>query len=65
MTAYQETSTYEEYSESLVNASRFLHSCPNVHTRHRIARLNVNTPTLYGAHRASRAACSPIGIRHG
>src|SRR5258705_4449745 len=47
--AYQETSTYEEYSESLVNASRFLHSCPNVHTRHRIARLNVNTPTYMRA----------------
>jgi xanthine dehydrogenase YagR molybdenum-binding subunit len=47
--AYQETSTYEEYSESLVNASRFLHSCPNVHTRRRIARLNVNTPTYMRA----------------
>ena len=35
---YQETSTYEEYSEALLNASRFLHSCPNVYTRHRLAR---------------------------
>ena len=35
---YQETSTYEEFSEALLNASRFLHSCPNVYTRHRIAR---------------------------
>ena len=34
---YQETSTYEEFSEALLNASRFLHSCPNVYTRHRIA----------------------------
>src|SRR5215204_557380 len=47
--AFQETSTYEEYSEALVNASRFLHSCPNVYTRHRIARLNVNTPTYMRA----------------
>jgi xanthine dehydrogenase YagR molybdenum-binding subunit len=47
--AHQETSTYEEYSESLINASRFLHSCPNVHTRHRIARLNVHTPTFMRA----------------
>jgi len=47
--AHQETSTYEEYSESLINASRFLHSCPNVHTRHRIARLNVHTPTYMRA----------------
>lgn len=43
--AYQETSTYEEYTEALLNATRFLHSCPNVHTRHRLARMNVHTPT--------------------
>jgi xanthine dehydrogenase YagR molybdenum-binding subunit len=47
--AWQETSTYEEYSESLLNATRFLHSCPNVYTRHRIARLNVHTPTYMRA----------------
>jgi xanthine dehydrogenase YagR molybdenum-binding subunit len=47
--AVQETSTYEEYSEALINASRFLHSCPNVYTRHRIARMNVNTPTYMRA----------------
>jgi xanthine dehydrogenase YagR molybdenum-binding subunit len=43
--AYQETSTYEEYTEALLDASRFLHSCPNVYTRHRIAPMNVHTPT--------------------
>jgi xanthine dehydrogenase YagR molybdenum-binding subunit len=43
--AYQETSTYEEYTEALLNASRFLHSCPNVSTRHRLAPMNVHTPT--------------------
>jgi len=42
---YQETSTFEEYSEALVNASRFLHSCPNVFTRQRLAQMNVHTPT--------------------
>jgi len=47
--AWQETSTYEEYSESLLNATRFLHSCPNVYTRHRIARLSVHTPTYMRA----------------
>jgi xanthine dehydrogenase YagR molybdenum-binding subunit len=47
--AHQETSTYEEYAESLINASRFLHSCPNVYTRHRIARMNVHTPTFMRA----------------
>jgi xanthine dehydrogenase YagR molybdenum-binding subunit len=45
----QETSTYEEFSEALLNASRFLHSCPNVDTRHRIARMNVHTPTYMRA----------------
>ena len=43
--AYQETSSYEEYSEALLDATRFLHSCPNVYTRHRLARMNVHTPT--------------------
>ena len=43
--AYQETSTYEEYTEALLNATRFLHSCPNVYTRHRLAPMNVHTPT--------------------
>jgi xanthine dehydrogenase YagR molybdenum-binding subunit len=46
---YQETSTYEEFSEALLNASRFLHSCQNVYTRHRIARMNVHTPTYLRA----------------
>ncbi len=43
--AYHETSTYEAYTEALLNATRFLHSCPNVFTRHRLARMNVHTPT--------------------
>lgn len=43
--AHHETSTYEEYTEALLNATRFLHSCPNVFTRDRLARLNVHTPT--------------------
>jgi xanthine dehydrogenase YagR molybdenum-binding subunit len=46
---YQETSSYEEFSEALLNASRFMHSCPNVFTRHRIAHLNVHTPTYMRA----------------
>jgi xanthine dehydrogenase YagR molybdenum-binding subunit len=45
----QETSTYEEFSEALLNASRFLHSCPNVETRHRLAPMNVHTPTYMRA----------------
>ena len=46
---YQETSRYEEFSEALLNASRFLHSCPNVDTRHRLAPMNVHTPTYMRA----------------
>jgi xanthine dehydrogenase YagR molybdenum-binding subunit len=43
--AYQEASIYEEYSEALLDATRFLHSCPNVYTRDRLARMNIHTPT--------------------
>jgi xanthine dehydrogenase YagR molybdenum-binding subunit len=46
---YQETSTYEEFSEALISATGFLHSCPNVYTRRHIARLNVHTPTYMRA----------------
>src|SRR5947209_8756559 len=46
---YQETSAYEEYSEALLDATRFLHSCPNVYTRHRLAPMNVHTPTYMRA----------------
>jgi xanthine dehydrogenase YagR molybdenum-binding subunit len=46
---YQETSTYEEFMESLLDATRFLHSCPNVYTRHRLAPMNVHTPTYMRA----------------
>src|SRR5437667_4272407 len=41
---HQETSSYEEFSEALVDATRFLHSCPNVYTRRRLGRMNVHTP---------------------
>jgi xanthine dehydrogenase YagR molybdenum-binding subunit len=43
--AHHETSTYEEYTEALLNATRFLYSCPNVYTRDRLARMNIHTPT--------------------
>jgi xanthine dehydrogenase YagR molybdenum-binding subunit len=46
---YQETSAYEEFSEALLSATGFLHSCPNVYTRRRIARMNVHTPTYMRA----------------
>jgi xanthine dehydrogenase YagR molybdenum-binding subunit len=40
-----QTSTYAEYSESLLNATRYLYACPSVRTRYRLAAMNVNTPT--------------------
>ncbi len=43
--AYQETSMYEEYLEALLDATRFMYSCPNVYTRYRLASMNVHTPT--------------------
>lgn len=46
---YQETSTYEEFTEALLSATRLLHSCPNVYTRHRLAPMNVHTPTYMRA----------------
>jgi xanthine dehydrogenase YagR molybdenum-binding subunit len=46
---YQETSSYEEFSEALVSATGFLHACPNVSTRRRLARMNVHTPTYMRA----------------
>ena len=46
---YQENSTYEGFPEALLSATRFLHSCQNVYTRHRLARLNVHTPTYMRA----------------
>jgi xanthine dehydrogenase YagR molybdenum-binding subunit len=46
---FQETSIYEDFTEALLNPTRFLHSCPNVHTRHRVAPMNVHTPTYMRA----------------
>jgi xanthine dehydrogenase YagR molybdenum-binding subunit len=46
---HQETSTYEEFTEALLDTSRFLYSCPNVYTRHRLAVLNIHTPTYMRA----------------
>ncbi len=40
-----ETSTYEQYAENLLGATRFLYACPNVTTRYRLARMSVNAPT--------------------
>ena len=42
--ATAQTSTFEEYTESMLNPTRFLYACPNCMTRYRLVRGNVNTP---------------------
>jgi xanthine dehydrogenase YagR molybdenum-binding subunit len=42
--ATAQTSTYEEYTESTLNPTRFLYACPNVATHYLLAAMNVNTP---------------------
>jgi xanthine dehydrogenase YagR molybdenum-binding subunit len=39
-----QTSTYEEYTETVLTPARVLYACPNVLTRYRLAAMNVNTP---------------------
>lgn len=38
------TSSYETFTEGIVNASRFLYECPNVNTDYKILPLDLNTP---------------------
>ncbi len=47
--AFAQTSTYEEYAESTLEATRLLYSCSNVRTRHRVVDMNTNTPTAMRA----------------
>lgn len=42
--ATADTSSYEEFTEATVDATRFLYACPNVTTRYRIVPLNICTP---------------------
>jgi xanthine dehydrogenase YagR molybdenum-binding subunit len=43
--AVAETSVYEEFTEGIVNISRFLYACQNVSTDYKILPLNLSTPT--------------------
>ncbi|MCF2488632.1 xanthine dehydrogenase family protein molybdopterin-binding subunit [Dyadobacter sp. CY347] len=40
-----QTSTYEEHLERTILASRAMYACPNVSTKYRLLKLDVNTPT--------------------
>jgi len=43
--AFSHTSYYEEFTEGIVNMSRFMYACPNVLTSYKVIPLNVSTPT--------------------
>ncbi|MFN2457606.1 MAG: xanthine dehydrogenase family protein molybdopterin-binding subunit, partial [Chitinophagaceae bacterium] len=43
--AISHTSNYEEFTEGIVNMSRFMYACPNVNTRYKVYPLNMSTPT--------------------
>lgn len=39
------TSTYEQFTEGTVNASRFMYNCENVNTIYKLIPINIGTPT--------------------
>lgn len=43
--AIAQTSSYEQFTEGVVNMTRFLYACPNVNTSYKIVPLDVSTPT--------------------
>ncbi len=40
-----ETSSYEQFTEGVVNMTRFLYACPNVNTIYKTVALDIGTPT--------------------
>lgn len=42
--AIGQTSSYENFTEGIVNASRFLYECPNVNTEYKLIPLDLSTP---------------------
>jgi xanthine dehydrogenase YagR molybdenum-binding subunit len=43
-TAIGQTSSYEQFTEGVVNVSKFLYACPNVNTDYKIEALHLSTP---------------------
>jgi xanthine dehydrogenase YagR molybdenum-binding subunit len=43
--AISHTSNYEEFTEGVVNMSKFMYACPNVATKYKVYPLDVSTPT--------------------
>lgn len=44
-----EVAQFETYTEKVLNATRFLHACPNVQTKYRLAKLDISAPTFMRA----------------
>ena len=44
-----EVAQFETYTENVLNASRFLYTCPNVQTKYRVAQLDISAPTFMRA----------------
>lgn len=44
-----EVAQFETYTEKVLNATRFLHACPNVQTKYRVAKLDISAPTFMRA----------------
>ncbi|WP_276503520.1 xanthine dehydrogenase family protein molybdopterin-binding subunit [Terrimonas pollutisoli] len=42
--AIAQTSSYENFTEGIVNVSKFLYACPNVNTNYKLLPLDVSTP---------------------
>ncbi|MBC7949759.1 MAG: xanthine dehydrogenase family protein molybdopterin-binding subunit [Chitinophagaceae bacterium] len=42
--AVAQTSSYENFTEGIVNVSKFLYACPNVNTSYKIIGMDVSTP---------------------
>src|SRR5690606_19764052 len=42
--AIGQTSSYEDFTEGIVNGSKFLYACPNVNTSYKLLQLDVGTP---------------------
>lgn len=42
--AIAQTSSYENFTEGIVNATKFLYDCPNVNTSYQLVPLDVSTP---------------------
>jgi xanthine dehydrogenase YagR molybdenum-binding subunit len=47
--ATAEIPQFETYTENVLNASRFLYTCPNVQTKYRQAKLDISSPTFMRA----------------